>query len=182
MSLDSKEEREAMSEESRKKSDRRFWMILGIVIVLLIGVRVFVLDWIWISGESMLPTLEDGELVLAEKLTKDNLAGGDIAIVRYPDGMQCVKRIMGTAGDAIEIRDSQLILNGKIIEEPYVKEQEFGDMGQVIVPENTVFVMGDNRNNSLDSREPTVGPIPRENIVGKVVAVIWPMDSWRGIG
>lgn len=170
-----------MSGDGQKKSDRRFWIILGAVIVLLIGIRVFVLDWIWVSGESMLPTLEDGELVLAEKLTRDSLAYGDIAIVRYPDGMQCVKRVIGTAGDTIEIRDSQLILNGKMIEEPYVKEKEFGDMPAILVPEDTVFVMGDNRNHSGDSRAPQIGPIPKENIVGRVLAVIWPTDTWRGI-
>ena len=165
-----------------KKSDRRFWLILGAVILLLIGVRIIAVDWIWVSGESMLPTLEDGELVLAEKLSKDSLAYGDIAIVKYPDGMRCVKRVIGTGRDTVEIRNSKLLLNGQLIDEPYVNEKEFGDMPPAIVPEGSIFVMGDNRNYSGDSREPVIGPIPRENIVGRVIAVIWPIGSWRGMG
>ena len=168
-----------MKENSKKKSGQRFWLVLSAVVLLLIGVRIFVVDWIWIDGESMLPTLKDGELVLAIKLSKTTLQTGDIAIVRYPNGKQCVKRVIGVAGDTIEIRDNHLILNGDIMDESYVYESQQENMEKITVPEATIFVMGDNRNYSTDSRNPEIGPIQSEDIVGRVVAVIYPFNHMR---
>lgn len=170
-------------EKQAKKNDKRFWIILAAVVAGLICLRVFVLDWIWISGESMLPTLADGELVLAEKASKNTggLEHGDIVIVTYPTGLQCVKRIIGMEGDTVAIKDSNVLLNGEPIGEPYLNEMTFQDMPEISVPENCVFVMGDNRNHSSDSREPMIGPIPESNIVGHVVFVIYPFDQIRGV-
>lgn len=171
-----------MEREQKIKSDKRFWIVLLVVIAALICLRVFVLDWIWISGESMLPTLQDGELVLTEKISKNTgeLSRGDLVIVIYPDGMQCVKRMIGMEGDTISIQDNMVIVNGDVIEEPYLNENSFPDMQTVVVPENSIFVMGDNRNHSSDSREPMIGLIPDDNIVGQAISVIYPFDRIRG--
>ena len=172
-----------IEQEIRKKKDKRFWIILAVVIVGLICLRVFVLDWIWISGESMLPTLEDGELVLTEKVSKNtgDLSRGDLVIVIYPDGLQCVKRIIGTEGDTIAVQNNRVILNGEPIDEPYIYEKQFPNMQEIKVPIDTVFVMGDNRNYSSDSREPMIGPIPYDQIVGHAVSIIYPFERIRGI-
>lgn len=172
-----------MEETARKKSDKRFWIVLAIVIAALICLRVFVLDWIWISGESMLPTLKDGELTLTEKVSKNigGLSRGDLVIVIYPNGLQCVKRIIGTEGDTIAVQNNRVILNGDVIDEPYLNEEKIQDMQEVKVPENCVFVMGDNRNHSSDSREPMIGPIPYDKIVGHAVSVIFPFEQIRGV-
>ncbi|BDF59139.1 signal peptidase I [Christensenellaceae bacterium] len=173
----------AVQQEKKKKSDKRFWIVLLLVIAALICLRVFVLDWIWISGESMLPTLQDGELVLTEKISKNTggLSHGDLVIVIYPDGLQCVKRIIGMEGDTISIQDNMVIVNGDAIDEPYLNEKNFPDMTTIKVPENSIFVMGDNRNHSSDSREPMIGPIPDDKIVGRAISVIYPFDRIRGV-
>ena len=174
-------EDDRMKEQSKKNSDKKFWVILAVIVLSLVGIRLFVLDWIWISGESMLPTLEDGELVLAEKISKSTggISYGDVVIVSYPDGMQCVKRVLGMEGDILEIHDKQVFRNGQAIEEPYLYEETFRDMQIVTVPKNTVFVMGDKRNNSTDSR--MVGPIPMSRVIGHVFAVIYPFDKIKGV-
>lgn len=172
-----------VQQEQKIKSDKRFWIVLLVVIAALICLRVFVLDWIWISGESMLPTLQDGELVLTEKISKNTggLSRGDLVIVIYPDGMQCVKRMIGMEGGTISIQDNMVIVNGDVIDEPYLNENSFPDMQAVTVPENSIFVMGDNQNHSSDSREPMIGPIPDDNIVGQAISVIYPFDRIRGV-
>ncbi len=131
----------------------------------------------------MLPTLEDGELVLAEKISKSTggISYGDVVIVSYPDGMQCAKRVLGMEGDILEIQDNQVFRNGQAIQEPYLYEETFRDMKIVTVPKNTVFVMGDNRNNSTDSRDDMVDPSPMSRVVGHVFAVIYPFDKIKGM-
>ena len=142
---------------------------------------MFVIDWIRISGDSMFPTLHNGETVLAEKISANSLSYGDIIIVRYPNAKQCVKRVIGTDGDTIEISNGTVYLNGEVLNEPYLAEQMFGYMDKITVPENSVYVMGDNRNHSLDSRDPFVGAIPKENIVGKVFCVVFPLKQVRSV-
>ena len=93
--------------------------------------------------------------------------------------MQCVKRVLGMEGDILEIHDKQVFRNGQAIEEPYLYEETFRDMQIVTVPKNTVFVMGDKRNNSTDSR--MVGPIPMSRVIGHVFAVIYPFDKIKGV-
>ena len=174
---------DGVKEQSKQKSDKRFWVILAGIVLLLIGMRLFVLDWIWISGESMLPTLKNEELVLAEKISRyaGGISCGDVVIVSYPNGIKCVKRVLGIEGDVLEIQDNQLFRNGQAIEEPYLYETTFQNFEKVTVPENCVFVMGDNRNNSADSRDSHIGAIPEQNVIGHVLCVIFPIDQLREI-
>lgn len=153
------------------------------MVAALICMRVFVLDWIWISGESMLPGLSDGELVLAEKISRQTSGAkrGDVVIVNYPDGLQCVKRVIGEGGDVVSIRGNAVYVNGAGIEEPYVFEPAFADMEETLVPAGHVFVMGDNRNYSSDSRNPEVGAIPRDKVVAHAICVIYPFDKVRKV-
>lgn len=125
----------------------------------------------------------DGELVLAEKTSKqiNGLKHGDIVIVTYPNGLQCVKRIIGIGGDTVSIQDSIVFLNGEPIKERYINEKSFDDMREIEVPQNTVFVMGDNRNHSSDSREPFIGPVPNDKIVGHAISVIYPFEKIRSL-
>lgn len=89
-----------------------------------------------------------------------------------------IKRIIGLPGDIVEIRDGYVYINGDEIDEPYVKEQGLsGDMDPLTVPENELFVMGDNRGVSEDSRSPRVGTISEDSIVGKVLIRLYPFDS-----
>ena len=165
-----------MSKEETKKEDKKFWIFLGILAIVCVLLRLFVFELFHISGGSMIPTFEDGDYVFAEQIsvyTKD-ISRGDIVIVEYPNGKPCVKRVIGIEGDTIEIKDRILVLNGEKVQEEYINEQMYDSMEPITVKDNMIFVMGDNRNYSLDSRDPNVGAIPYENIKGKVRFSLFP--------
>ena len=89
-----------------------------------------------------------------------------------------IKRVIAVGGDTIEIRDGYVYLNGEMLDEPYVAEEGIsGEMGSVTVEEGKMFVMGDNRRVSQDSRSPELGQVEESSIVGKVVLRIYPFDS-----
>ena len=141
-------------------------------------VRPFVAEVLFIPSGSMAPTLEAGDRVLADKIAY-RLADprrGDLTVFEAPGegGGLSIKRVAGLAGDTVEIRDGVLHVNGEPWREPYV-DRRLNDgnfFGPVEVPEGYVFVLGDNRSNSLDSR--SLGPIPEESLTGKVSLRLWP--------
>lgn len=99
--------------------------------------------------------------------------------------VEYVKRVIGVPGDEVDIRDNQVFVNGEAVDEPYVDETIFTNTSGAIlefpykVPENQYFVLGDNRENSFDSRY--WGTVPRENIIGKAVLVFYPLDHFGGL-
>ncbi|MBI2849311.1 MAG: signal peptidase I [Chloroflexi bacterium] len=103
---------------------------------------------------------------------------GDVVVFRFPRDPRrdFIKRVVGRPGDTVEIRNSQVIINGKAVNEPYVREHPNYTLPTMKVPEDNYFVLGDNRNNSSDSH--VWGVVPRENIVGKAWLVYWPMEQW----
>lgn len=151
-----------------------------------------------VDGESMLPTLRDGEKLIVHHLfyTPEK---GDIVIVDaqygyvYTDGVlkqnvglgkPIVKRVIGAPGDTIDIdfEAGTVSVNGEVLVENYIKDptqrDEGGHQYPVVVPNGCYFVMGDNRMNSLDSRSGAVGFIPEDEIMGKVVFRLWPVDRF----
>ena len=157
-----------------------------------------------VEGQSMDPTLEDGEFLLVNSLvySKVDLQAiarwvpfwnpgdpaerhvfhgperGDIVILHHPVAGQerdLVKRVIGLPGDRLRIRSGGVYINGRELIEPYVKEPWRGDLPEVTIPADMYFVMGDNRNNSLDSR--VFGPVSEELIVGKAMASWWPTSK-----
>jgi signal peptidase I len=141
-------------------------------------VRPFVAEVLFIPSGSMSPTLEAGDRVLADKLAYrfGEPRRGELALFDSPEeeGGLNVKRIVGIAGDEVEIQDGVLHVNGDRRREAYVDYRlNDGDFfGPLNVPEGHVFVMGDNRQNSLDSR--SFGPISEERLVGEVRLRLWP--------
>lgn len=91
-----------------------------------------------------------------------------------------VKRVIGTPGDLLEYRDGKVYRNGKELEEDYIKEEMFYPFESIVVPENHVYVMGDNRNGSVDSRE--IGPVPYDHVLGKVFLRYYPLDKITNFG
>ena len=131
-----------------------------------------------VTGASMTPTLRNDEYVLCSKVS--SLKQGDI-IAFYYNNRILLKRVIGVAGDIIDIdEDGTVTLNGEVLDEPYISEKALGECDIDMpyqVPENRLFVMGDHRSVSVDSRSTSVGCIAEENIVGKVMLKIWPLKA-----
>jgi len=131
-----------------------------------------------VTGTSMTPTLQDDEYVLCSKVS--TVKQGDI-IAFYYNNRILLKRVIGVSGDVIDISDDGTVtLNDKVLDEPYISEKAMGECDIELpyqVPENRLFVMGDHRSVSVDSRSTSVGCVAEENIVGKVMLRIWPLKE-----
>ena len=132
-----------------------------------------------VTGSSMSPTLEEGEILLASKDAEFDT--GDIVAFYYQNKI-LVKRVIATSGDWVNIsEDGTVYVNDIAIDEPYLTEKAFGDCNIELpyqVPESQIFVMGDNRSVSLDSRNTAVGCVSEELIVGKVTYCVWPLTDF----
>ncbi|MCD6231843.1 signal peptidase I [Candidatus Aerophobetes bacterium] len=157
-----------------------------IAFVLAFFIRTFVAESFWIPTGSMKPTLHIKDRIMAYKFCYGlkNVDRGDILVFKYPlnPKQNFVKRVIGLPGDEILIKDKKLYVNGKLINEPYViHEDDYlrgfprDEYGPVKVPLDSVFVMGDNRDNSADSRY--WGFVPQQNLVGEAFLLYWPL--WR---
>lgn len=145
-------------------------------LVIAIFVRTFVVETYVVQGPSMEPTLRDGERLLVNKLVYrfSKPQRGDVIVFRYPldPSRDYIKRVIAVEGDVVEIRTGRVYRNGQLLEEPYVRHIGLSSMSRLVVPPGTVFVMGDNRLNSEDSR--TFGPVQVSLVKGKASVVIWP--------
>jgi len=125
-----------------------------------------------VDGDSMEPTLRDGDVVvvLTQFLGAPDVERGDILVFRDPDGALSLKRVIGLPGDSVAILDAILEVDGRVVPENYVDHSLIDGLyfGPVTVPAGAVFLMGDNRANSVDSRH--YGPVQFDRIVGQVVA------------
>lgn len=135
-----------------------------------------------IFGSSMTPTLEEGQIVVSVKARE--MEPGDIVAFYYGNKV-LVKRYIAGPGAWVDIQDDGTVLvNGQVLEEPYLAEKHFGICDLELpyqVPDGTYFLMGDHRETSVDSRHSSVGCITQEQIVGKIVYCVWPMEDFGGI-
>ncbi len=154
---------------------------IAIAVILALIIRFFVVEVFVVDGKSMLPTIRDEERLIVNKFLYlfQEPQKGDVIIFRYTSERDFIKRVIGTAGDEIRIEDGKVYLNDLALTEDYILEPPRKDYGPVTVPEGYFFVMGDNRNESMDSRAPEVGMITKERIKGKAFVVFWPVDGIR---
>lgn len=148
-----------------------------IAVVLALFIRIFLFEVFVVEGRSMYPTLIETERVMVNKLVYrfDNPKLGDIVVFRYDPGRDFIKRVIGVAGDRVEIQNGQVYVNNTLLEEPYLLENmDIYDYGPVDVPPGYLFLMGDYRQNSMDSRDPRVGYISEEDIKGRAFFIFWP--------
>ena len=150
---------------------------LIVVAAVAVLVAVLLLPVLRIYGHSMNDTLDEGEIVVSVKGSE--FVTGDVVAFYYNNKI-LVKRIIGLAGDWVDIdQDGNVYVNGTMIDEPYLQEKAFGECNIELpyqVPESRVFVMGDNRAVSIDSRNTSVGCVAEEQLVGKIVFRVWPLD------
>jgi len=176
-------------ERSGRRSPRKgggfleFMVILLVAFALVFGfVRPFVLEAFYIPSESMVPTLEVGDRVFVNKFVYRfwEPERGDIIVFRSVEGEgeDLIKRVIGAPGDRVAVRNGVLHVNGEPQEESYLRDGrplDRGPYGPTRLSEGEVFMMGDNRGNSRDSR--FFGPVPLENIEGEAFVIFWP--PWR---
>lgn len=148
---------------------------LIVVAAVAVLISMLFLPVLRVTGTSMAPTFMNDELVICNK--RGNFKSGDV-VAFYFNNKILLKRVIGTAGDVIDIKeDGTVYLNGEVLDEPYVNEKALGECDIKLpyqVPDNRIFVMGDHRSTSIDSRSTSVGCIADEYIIGKVILHIWP--------
>ncbi len=154
-----------------------------IAILLALVIRAFLIEVFLVDGQSMLPTLHNNERLIVSKMQYyyREPVQGEIIVFKANDERDFIKRIIGVAGDEVRIEIEGVYVNGQLLEEPYILEKAWEPFGPVVVPEGTFFALGDNRNNSKDSRHPDVGFVSLDRLKGKAMLVFWPMDSIRVI-
>lgn len=164
--------------------DLGYWardLILSVIIAVV--VILFLYQPVRVEGTSMMPALEDQERVFINKFAYrfgiSKVERGDTVVFWYPGdpSKSYIKRVIGLPGDTVELRQGQVFVNGRTINEPYVAPdfRDRASMDSLVVPDRTYFVLGDHRNSSNDSRN--WGPVPAEAIYGKAVFVYWPLSK-----
>jgi signal peptidase I len=173
-------EREEIQENTNWKR-----VILDIVETLVLAVVLFlainaVSARVRVDGFSMRPTLDDGEFVLVNKLSYyfGEINRGDIIVFHFPVNPEeeLIKRVIGLPGDQVMVQNNQVFVNGQALNEPYIAQPPLYT-GEWTVMDGHYFVLGDNRNNSNDSKD--WGLLPSENVVGKAVLIYWPPAMWN---
>lgn len=166
------------------------WVVV-IVVALLVAfvVRTFVLAHFVVEGSSMYSTLETGDRVFVNKLSYrlHDPNRGDVVVLHQITGASerdLIKRVIALPGETVEIRNCNVLIDGRLLNEPYLDPNVVtptncgGDYSlEGPVPENHVFVMGDNRGGSQDSR--VIGPVDEDNLVGRAFVVFWPQRHWQ---
>lgn len=178
----SKQLKEELYREQRKKIYHRVLLntIYTLIVVAAIAVliSVFFLPVLRIYGESMVPTLKEGDLVVSVK--KDDLKSGDL-ICFYLGNKLLVKRYIAGPGQWIDIdEDGNVYVDDVPLAEPYLKEKALGECDIELpyqVPEGKIFCMGDHRSTSVDSRSTSVGCVSDEQMIGKIIFRIWPLQD-----
>ncbi|MCF6136117.1 signal peptidase I [Pseudalkalibacillus berkeleyi] len=179
------------------KTKNSFWewvKAIGIALLIAIVVRHFLFTNYVVFGESMMPTIQEGNRLIVNKINYDISDPNrfDLIVFKANEEEDYIKRVIGLPGDKIEYRNDKLFINDKKVEEQYLERfrEEIQQGSQLTgdftlkditkrerVPEGTVFVLGDNRLHSIDSRH--IGFVPMENIVGEVNLRYWPMSEFK---
>ena len=158
------------------------WIVsITSAVLVAVLIRYFIVELYVVDGPSMQPTLQDGERLVVNKFIyhwRDPMRS-EIVIFRYPrdHSRDFIKRVIAVGGDTIEIKDGHVFVNDALVNEDYIAEKTRTEYPKQTVPEGTLFVCGDNRRNSLDSRFPDVGFVPLELVKGKASMIFWPIDD-----
>ena len=193
--LEEMQEKKEIQEGGGEKKKRPMPLVLQLVLLMILVVVVRnSVGTVLVKGSSMEPNFHHGDLVFINKLsTSIGMPDyGDVVICKLDEGSgyeNIIKRVIGLPGDVLVILENEegicdLYRNGLKVEEPFLRE-EMTSKGNIhypfLVPENSYFVMGDNRNESLDSRRESVGAIEKKDLMGKVVLRLYPFDTFGPI-
>lgn len=152
----------------------KYLIVIGVIIL----IRVYCLTTAEVIGDSMVPNLDAGNIVLVETITPkfNKYERFNLVVVKYSSPSYLIKRIIGFPNDTIKYEDNKLYVNGELVEEKFEIEGNTEDF-EITVPKDKYYVMGDNRGISKDSRE--FGPISENDIIGKPIIRIWPLKGLK---
>ena len=172
-----------MSNESIFEEIKDWVIAITIAVVLAFFIRYFIVELYKVSGPSMQPTLMGDERLVVNKFIYrfKEPAKGEVLIFQSPADPQkdYIKRVIATPGDTIVIKDGKVFVNNQLQKEEYLSRETRGSYELATVPAGHLFVMGDNRNNSDDSRSKSVGFVPYKLIKGKAMVVFWPFNELK---
>lgn len=165
----------------KAKSSFVWWGCLCVMVTLIVIINSFVLTLAIVSGNSMYPSLRAGDFLIVDRIHKMPSRGNVILVRVSPieaGGQYIVKRVIATGGELVTIDydKNEVRINGEVLPEPYINYEEADPMSdgtgtiEYSIPSGHVFVMGDNRNHSMDSRDEEIGFVSEDNIIGKVIA------------
>jgi signal peptidase I len=176
----------------RTRSIIEWVVVIGGALVVALLIKAFLVQAFYIPSESMVPTLEVGDRVLVNKLSYrlHEVNRGDLVVFERPEGesdqsvKDLIKRVIGLPGDQLVIKDNAVYVNGDRLDEGYLPDGTVTKQGRLdcvdespcVIPEGSIWVMGDNREHSFDSRY--FGPIEQNTIVGRAFLRIWPLGSF----
>ncbi len=182
-----------MEDKSKKKELLDWIKSIAVAVIFVIAVRTFIFSPIVVDGSSMMPTYEDGDRVIVNKISKQvsGIERFDVIVFEAPIGTDYIKRVIGVPGDNIAYENDTLYINGEALEESYLDEykKQLIDNKPLTydftlesltsyqeIPDGYFFVLGDNRRKTADSRDPRVGLVPIEKVLGKANIRFYPFD------
>ena len=156
---------------------------LLVVVVVILFLMIYIVSVTQVVGNSMYSTLKDGDVLILNKFKYRffDIERGDIISLENDDTKYLIKRVIGLPGDSISIKDNTLYINGEVYIENYLEEGlvyddfELTSLGYQVIPDDMYFVLGDNRADSVDSRE--IGLVSKDDIIGKISFRIWPLNK-----
>jgi len=166
-----------------------WFVVIAVALLVAFVVRTFVIAHFVVEGESMYSTLDTNDRVFVNKLSYrlHDPNRGDVVVLHQVTGASerdLIKRVIGLPGESVEVRNCTVLIDGRVLDEPYLDPEVVtptdcgGDfLLSDVVPEDHVFVMGDNRGGSQDSR--VIGPISEDDLVGRAFVVFWPQSHWQ---
>ena len=164
-------------------------VVIAVALLVAFVVRTFVIAHFVVEGESMYSTLDTNDRVFVNKLSYrlHDPNRGDVVVLHQVTGASerdLIKRVIGLPGETVEVRNGAVLIDGRVLNEPYLDPAVVTptDCGgdyvlDGVVPDDHVFVMGDNRGGSQDSR--VIGPISEDDLVGRAFVVFWPQSHWQ---
>lgn len=172
-------------------NETREWILTILAtIVLIFVIRTYIFSPVIVEGDSMNPTLIEGDRLFINKIGMyiSDINRLDVVVFKGKNSEHYIKRVVGMPGDRIHFKDNHLYINDQLVSESYIiKDSHQRDMtlntlyGYEIIPENYYFVLGDNRSNSMDSRQRSIGLVHESQILGASNLVVWPLDRIQNV-
>ncbi len=175
--------RDQMSTAAAKSSTKSTIVEWGIAVISALAIAVIIRFFLFapyeVNGTSMYPTLGGNELLIVNKIIYDvsDPSYGDIVVFHTDEHRDFIKRIIGLPGDKVAVKNGSVFRNGKKLNEPYIAEKMIGDFPETVVSKGHLFVLGDNRNNSKDSR--IIGAVDEKEVVGRADIVVLPFKEFQ---